>query len=126
MRRRLLALVAVLALAGLPLVPACVHPPTSQLSPAGQTAYTADQIVTRITELERAVIEADATGGMARADARVVIQFCVDAHKVLAATPSGWRQTLQQSWVVAKPHLPLTTPAFAGIAAALDVLLGSL
>jgi hypothetical protein len=92
------------------------------VTPQGQTAYTADQIVIRVNELQAAAIQAEANGGLPTNTTRVIVQFCVSADKTLAATPSGWGATVAKAWNEAKanPALkPYLTNGYISAAVAL-------
>ena len=110
----------IIALTGL-----CACPPPSVQTPAGKTAYTADQVVLRIGELQAAAIDANAAGELSTATTRRVVQFTVDAAKILKASPDGWQTTVGPAYVGMKNQL---TPAecerlgpYLGI---LDAILG--
>lgn len=106
---------------------ACAHANTSQLSAAGNAAYTADQIVVRVNELENAAIAADAARTLSDTETRTIVEFCVAADKTLAAVPDGWRATVLQAWKAAKAKLPMTpNTAIAAAVAAMDLVLGAL
>lgn len=124
-RLLILSFVAVLGVVAL-VSPACVHPPAT-LSPAGQTAFTADQVVLRVNELENAAMDASAKSLITVPQARVIVAFCVDADKTLKVLPSGWRVSLQQAWTLAKVKISLPAgSAVAGAVTAVDLVLGVL
>lgn len=107
------------------LLSAC-HPPPTIVTPAGRTAYTADQITLRVNELEQAAITANRTGGLALAPTRTLVEFCVVADQTLAATPAGWPVTLATAWTVAKIKLPPNlSPVLTAAMSALDVVLAT-
>jgi hypothetical protein len=116
--KRILVFVAFLAIA------AC-HAPVTITTPQGHAAYTADQIVLRVNELQNAAIQAQATGALPTATARTIVEFCVSADKTLAATPSGWQATVGAAWAEAKTKLPaITNPSVQAAVNAVDVILG--
>jgi len=114
-------LLVVLAL----LVPACAPKPIN-LTPAGQTAFTADQAVVRVNELMNAAIQANAAGALDTPTTRVIVTFAVDADTVLAKTPDGWKATVKASWALAKPKITTTNSTLLLAIAAADAAIGGL
>lgn len=120
--RRYIALLLVLALAG-------CNAPASIKTPAGRTAYTADQIVLRVGELQGAAIQAEQTGGLPATIARPIVETTVALNKILRDTPSGWQVTVQHAWADLKPKIPAQyrdSPALAAVWAAVDIAILSL
>lgn len=122
-RRAVLPVILALALV------ACAGNPTATLSPAGQTAYTADQIVIRVNELQAAAIQAEAAGALPTATTRQIVKFAIAANEVLGTTPEGWPATITTAWLAMRAALPpITNPAvaaaLAGVEAVLAVYLG--
>lgn len=102
----------------------CAHTPPTITTPAGQRAYKADQIDIRVNELQNAAIQAEATGGLPTATARIIIQFTTAANKTLHDTPAGWPQTLQTAWTQTKQAVGVVTnPAVAAAMGAVDAVL---
>ena len=121
MRQLLVGLVFALGLSA-----ACV-PPASIQTPAGSVAYTADQIVTRVNELQNAAIQANAAGALPQATTRLIVQFAVAADTTLATTPLGWQQTIQTAWKAVKAQLPANLNTNVGVAVGVvDALLQTL
>lgn len=115
-------LILILCLAGT----AC-HAPVTITTPAGKTAYTADQIVVRVNELGQAAIAAEAGKALPTTTARTIIQFCSAADKILAATPTGWQAAVATAWLQTKATIgPVTNPAVAAAMGAVDVALAAL
>lgn len=115
-----------LLLVGLLSISAC-HAPVTIQTPAGAVAYTADQVVQRVNELQSAVITANSGGALPDATTRMIVSFCVAADKTLGATPSGWQATLTQAWQATKAQLPpITNPAVASAIGAVDIVLAAL
>lgn len=107
------------------LMPACA-PPVSVVTPQGQAAYKADQIVTRVNELQNAAIAANTSQQLSTDATRLIVEFCVGADKTLAQTPNGWQATVTIGWASLKASLPvITNPAVLAAIGAVDVLLGS-
>lgn len=89
-------------------VTAC-RPPITIVTPEGRKAYTANEIVIRVNRLMDTAIQADATGNLPVATARVLIRFCVRADEVLQRVPNGWGATVWTLWQVVKAD-PLVAP----------------
>lgn len=120
MKRLLLVLTLALA-------PACVHPPPTITSQAGKTAFTADQIVTRVNELQNAAIAANGAQQLTTPITRTIVEFCVAADQTLATTPSGWQGTVHTAWTLAKGKIgTVANPAVAAALSAVDIALASL
>lgn len=110
--KKLLLLVCLLSFA-----PACAltKPPVTIVTPAGQAAYSADQVITRLGELSD-VVKANtgnAAGQISPADAFSIIVWIsgdakavppstglIQAIQTAAATPTpqGWKQAALQLW----------------------------
>lgn len=117
-------LLIIFALSGLLADVAC-SPKPPVLTPAGQAAYTADQVVVRVNELMNAAISAEAKGLLPRNTARTIVQFCTSADQTLAQVPSGWALTLRTAWTAAKQQLgPIQNTAIIAAMGAVDVVLG--
>jgi len=104
---------------------ACDRPVTIT-TPEGKAAYTANEILKRVQNLQNATIEAAASGGLSTNSARVIITFTVESAKVLDATPTGWGGIIATAWNAAKKQLPatvLTNPVIQAAAIAVDVAL---
>lgn len=106
---------------------AACHAPVTIVTPQGQTAYTADQIVVRVNELMNAAIAANASNALPTATTRTIVTFAVDADKVLASTPAGWPATLAVSWAAAKAQIgAVNNPAIVAAMSAVDVVIGAI
>ena len=90
-------------------VTAGCHPPVTIVTPQGKVAFTANEILKRVQELQEVVIAVDATpnNGLPRSATRLIVQFTVEAAKILDATPSGWGTTVAIAWADAKKQIPL-------------------
>ncbi len=107
--------------------PSCTHAPPTVTTQAGQTAFTADQIVLRVNELERAAIAGEANGSIPTATARAIVTFCVDADKTLAVTPQGWQKTVQTAWLALRTQIGfVSNQTIATLMNAVDLSLASL
>ena len=103
--------------------------PATIVTPQGQAAYTADQIVTRINELQNVAIAAEQAKSVPTDTVRVIVSFCVGADKTLAAVPSGWQATVYQAWQASKNQIPpaqLANPAIVAAVSAVDVALAAI
>jgi hypothetical protein len=84
----------------------CAKPPASLQTPEAQRAWQANEVVTRIGEVQRVAIQAEATGGLTTAQARVIVTYCVASAKVAKAYPKGWEQTVLAGFLQMKAQLP--------------------
>lgn len=128
-RRRVSVLWAVLAI----LATSCAHP-SSITTPQGQVAYTADQIVQRINELQNAAIAAnqtlnkDGSKGLPDATTRAIVTYCTTvALPTLKATPAGWQQTVVTGWTALKGQIrvDLSNPLIASVISSVDLVLAA-
>lgn len=101
--------------------------PVTVVTPQGQAAYKADQVVVRVNELMNAAISANAAKALPDATTRLIVQFCVDADKTLAATPAGWQAIVGTAWQALKGQIPpQTNPSVLAAINAADVVLATL
>lgn len=100
------------------------HAPVTIVTPAGKTAYTVDQVVNRINELENAAIQANSTKGLDTNTTRTIVTWCVNADTTLSSTPSGYMATITTAWSLAKGQIKTTNPAIIAAMAAVDIVLG--
>lgn len=77
--------------------PACLQPPPN-LTPQATVAFTADQGVQRLQELENAAIDWASQDQRNVAGARLLVQFCVTSAQALGQAPLGWQATLTTAW----------------------------
>lgn len=108
------------------LVVGCASKPITITTPAGATAFTADQAVIRVNELMNTAIQANATGAMDTPTTRMIVTFAVDADTVLAKTPAGWQATVKAAWAITKPKIPATDKTIMLAIAAADAAIGGL
>ncbi len=102
------------------------HAPVTVTTPQGKIAYTADQVVLRVNELENAAIQAQATNAIPVQTARTIVEWCVSADKTLASTPNGWPVILQTGWMEVKGKVGLiANPAIVAAMGAVDVVLAT-
>ena len=109
------------------LTTACVHQPPTIVTPQGQRAYSADLIVQRVNELERAAIDANANKALPLETARAIVTFCVEADKTLATAPAGWPTVLSTAWAKTKAQIgTVSNPVVSVALNAVDVALAAL
>ncbi len=119
-------LILALALAGSTLsLPACQRPVTITTD-AGKLAFTADQIVLRVNELQRAAIDANTRGILDIGTTRTIVQWSINADTVLKTVPAGWKETVIGSWRVAKMEIHTTNSLIQSAMAAIDAVLGGI
>lgn len=95
------------ALGGLVTLSGCgLKPPATITTTQGKTAYTADQLVLRLQEVENAAIAANAAGGLSDATTAVVVKFCISAGDTAKAAALGWQAAVQTAWADAKKSIP--------------------
>lgn len=124
---RILALLGILlAPIGLVLTAAC-HAPVTVVTPEGKAAFTADQIVLRINNLQNAAIQAEATGGLSTDTTRTLVEFAVTANRTLKTVPDGWQQSVATAWAETKKRLPpITNLAVMAAVDSVDLVLAAL
>jgi hypothetical protein len=110
------------------------HPPASVVTPQGKSAYTADQVVVRVGELEKAAIQANATvvdgkPSLDEASTRLIVQTCVSIAQTLKTVPDGWQAVVKQSWASFKVQAPptlFTHPTIGVLLTTVDALIKGL
>lgn len=122
--------IVALCLAAWPATTSCgKHIPSTITTPQGKQAYTADQILIRVGELQDTVIAANGSGAISTPTARIIVKFTVDAAVLLKTVPSGWQATLSAAWQTAKGEIPadqLSKPAITASISAVDIVLAAL
>lgn len=108
------------------LVVGCASKPITITTPAGTTAFTADQAVIRVNELMNAAIQANTQGALDTPTTRIIVTFAVDADTVLAKTPAGWQATVKAAWAIAQPKIVTTNPTVRLAIAAADAAIEGL
>lgn len=111
-RRVTVSIFAIAAMVGLlsavPFQATACAPKTANLSPAGQRAFTADQFLQRVHELQNAVIDANDKGNLADAPAIRIVKFTRDAAIVARTAPADWQTQVKALYVTARQELLLT------------------
>jgi hypothetical protein len=118
-------LLLLLCLALTPVTLAC-HPPSTIVTEPGRIAFSADNILVRVKEVEQAAVQANQTGALDNAQTRVIVEYAVAAKNVLTATPTGWQMTVKALWREALTHLTTTNPTVQLAVTALTGVLNSL
>lgn len=104
-------------------VPACTPPPN--LTPQAQVAFTADQIVQRVNELENAAIAANGSGALSTDTTRLIVDFCVTADKTLKSAPLGWQKAVGDAWASLKKQIPAPSQTLQAVMTTLDAALSA-
>lgn len=105
------------------------HAPVTVTTPAGKAAYTADQVVTRLGELQNAAIQANQGGALDTNTTRSIVTYVVATTKTLQQTPAGWVATVQAGWHAFLPTLPASitgNPNWTAVVAAVTVAVDGL
>ena len=70
------------------------------LPPDVKPAFTANEILIRVGELQKTVIELYDSNprGITKERAELVVFWCVNAAKTLREVPAGWQKTIVASW----------------------------
>ena len=100
--RRMLPLVVIVALVG-------CHAPVTIVTPEGKVAYTANEVLKRVEELQKTAIAVAGIpdSGVPLSVTRTIVEFTVSAAKVLDASAPGWGQSLAIAWGDVKRRIPL-------------------
>jgi hypothetical protein len=72
--------------------------PKSIVTPEVQRAYTAHEVLIRVSELQKAAIQANTDKALSDSDAIVVVQFTTSAAETLRTAPIGWPATIRTAW----------------------------
>ncbi len=119
-------LLIALLLSPLPVASCAPKTANVNLSPAGQIAYTADQIVLRVNELQQAAITANSKGILDTGTTRLIVNWSINADMTLKVLPQGWKVTVQTSWTLAKKDIHTTNSIIQSAMAAVDAVLGGI
>ena len=79
-------------------------PPTIQ-TPEGKRAYTANEIVIRVHEFQRVVIDASDRKIIPEEVAREIVTWTVASAKTLASAPQGWQGMLRSTWLAVRERV---------------------
>lgn len=117
---------------GVTAVSGCLHPPATIVTPAGQAAYAADQVVARLTEFSN-LVQADtgtAPGNISFVDAFTIIEWVSGDDNAIPPSTGvvqivqttagqGWKAAALKSWTTRiKPILQ----KYTALAAWVDVI----
>ena len=125
MKRLRIFLVLVLLMGSVPVLPAC-NPPVTVVTPAGQAAYTANEVLRRVERLQDAALAAHKNGTLPLDTTRAVVFATVNIAEIADAATQGWQALARQAWTQAKNDLAVLRPGgeLAVAAAVVDELLG--
>jgi hypothetical protein len=101
--------------------PGCA-PITVQDEP-GRVAYTADQIVLRVIEIQNGIIVGQQRGVIPTAAARTLVTFTVGTLETLKASPGGWKPMVHAAWNAIRPELQ-KVPEVAPWIISIDMVIG--
>ncbi len=101
----------------------CAPLPPTIVTPQGQRAFVADQVLQRVEELENAAMAAYRSGDIPRNQARAVVRATIEMAELTDAAREGWQAVVMKAWQDAKAGIPaLRTGRLAAYAAALDAV----
>ena len=98
MKKFVIALVALFVIS-------CGTPPPSLVTAQGQQAYKANQLVNELGILQDAAIGANSQKLLSDAHTRLIVVFVKSSVTTIAATPSGWKTTVQTGLAQLKADL---------------------
>lgn len=91
-----------------------------------KTLYVLTDVVNSIGTLQMAAENAVPQKILKLNDARIIVQFCVDANTTIGQYPNGWYSIVNTAWLQAKAHLDQDElNKFAGAIAAFEIVLNS-
>ncbi len=79
-------------------------PPTLQ-SPQAKAAWTADQVLTRVEELQNTAIDLNLTGKLSDATADAIVTWTGTSARSLKKAPQGWVAALGPTWATLKTKI---------------------
>jgi hypothetical protein len=88
----------------------CAPRPPIPNTPTAERAYTADQVVLRVNELQAVAIELEARKVLPTARARLIVQLTIDANMILREAPVGWQGLTAAAWDRGVARLPPDFP----------------
>jgi hypothetical protein len=106
----------------------CVGCAPKTLPPELKPAYTANEVLVRVYELQDTVIKLyDAQPrGITKESADVIVRFTVSTATILKSSVIGWQQTVKASWSALKLNYTPTEPSLVIIWNLVDVMIQSL
>jgi hypothetical protein len=98
----------------------------ANIPPDAKPAYTANEVLIRVNELQKTTIELYDNKGITPERAQLIVTWCVNSAKTLREVPAGWGATIVATWknLVSKikvPEGPIST-----IWSIVDTLIGRL
>lgn len=103
----------------------CAKPASIQ-SPEATRAWQANQVLTRVAEVQAAAIQAEASGALKTADVRIIVTATVAVAKAAKDAPEGWPKVALTALQQAKAQLPPAVLASSPVAYALAIVEGML
>ncbi len=101
--------------------------PKTVQTPAGQAAYTADQVLHVVAALQQSAIDASAKGLIPDQQAVAIVSATVDIEKTLKAVPTGWQTTVRTAWTALKARLtPQASQTLQATLLAVDAALATI
>jgi len=85
---------------------ACPSAPVSVVTPAGQIAYKADQLVNELGILQDAAIGANSEKILSDSSTRLIVTFVKSSVTTIAQTPNGWKTTVTTGLAQLQKDLP--------------------
>lgn len=77
------------------------------LPPESVPAYRATEILTRIDELQKTVIDLYDHKGITKERADLIVGFTVNAAQILRDTKVGWQESLKAAWSQLQQRVPV-------------------
>ena len=99
------------------------HAPDTVTSPQAKIAFSATQVVQRISEFQNTVITLSDKGVIPVQTAREIVSWTVASVKTIRATPDGWESTVKAGWTSIRDRVT-SIPAIASWGPTIDMLLG--
>lgn len=78
------------------------------LPPEVKPVYTANEILIRVSELQKTTIELYDNQHITKERAELIVTWCVNSAKTLREVPAGWQATIVATWenLVSKIPVP--------------------
>jgi hypothetical protein len=97
--------------------------PAAVVAANAQGVYTADQVVTRIREFQKLVIDYSRSGIIPMQTGREIVMWSRASMETIGAVPDGWQATVKKGWENVRPKVE-KLPAVATWAPIIDALIG--
>lgn len=96
------------------------------LPPESVPAYRANEILTRVDELQKLVIDLYDHKGITKERADLIVGFTVNAAQILRDTKVGWQETLKAAWSQLQQRIPVPEGTLKTIWDVLGALINSI